>query len=48
MTADHLVSKPRQEIRGYFPGEIKAKTEEEKEWRRNFQEERRAFEKPLR
>lgn len=48
MTADHMVSKPRQEIRGYFAGEIKSKTEEEKEWRGNFQEERRTFEKALR
>lgn len=47
MTAEHRVSKPRQEIRGYFPGEVKSKTKEE-EWRGNLQEERRTFEKALR
>lgn len=47
MTAEHRVSKPSWEIRGYFLGEIKSKTKEE-EWMGDLQEERRTFEKALR
>lgn len=52
MGAEHRVSKPRQEIRECFPGEIKSKLRSKKRskggWRRDFQEERRTFEKVLR